>query len=135
MKTAGVFVFFFNHQGHLLICKRRDKDLWNLPGGRVEDGESPWDAALREVREEIGVTAQLERLVGVYYKPVQDEVVFQFLGTLVEGAPTTSDEVAEVCYVPVDALPPNTAPMQMERLGHYITDPATVHVGTQIPRT
>jgi len=118
-----------------LLCKRRDKDLWNLPGGRVEDGESPWDAALREVHEEIGVTAQLERLTGVYHKPLQDEVVFQFLGTIAEGAPATSDEVAEVRYFPPDAVPHNTAPMQAERIRWYAEDPAVVRFLTQTPRT
>ncbi len=134
MKTAGTFVLFFNDQGHVLLCKRRDRDLWNLPGGRVEDGESPWEATLREVHEEIGVTAQLERLTGVYHKPAQDEIVFQFLGTITEGTPTTSDEVAEVGYFPLNTLPRNTAPMQAERIRWYAETPAVVRFLTQTPR-
>jgi ADP-ribose pyrophosphatase YjhB (NUDIX family) len=134
MKSAGTFVLFFNDKGQVLLCKRRDKDLWNLPGGRVEDGESPWDAALREVHEEIGVSAQLERLTGVYHKPSQDEVVFLFLGMIVDGDPTTSDEVAEVGYFPLNALPRNTAPMQAERIRWYEENPLIVRFSTQKPR-
>jgi 8-oxo-dGTP diphosphatase len=134
MKNAGTFVFFFNNQGYVLLCKRRDKDLWNLPGGTVENGESPWEAALREVHEEIGVTAQLERLTGVYYKPLHDEVVFQFLGTITEGTPTMSDEVADVRYFPPDVLPQNTAPMQAERIRWYAENPSVVRFLTQTPR-
>ncbi len=134
MKTAGTFVLFFNDQGHVLLCKRRDKNLWNLPGGRVEDDESPWDAALREVREEIGVTARLERLTGVYHKPAQDEMVFQFLGVIVDGTLTMSDEVSEIRYFPLNALPHNIAPMQAERLRMYAKNPSIVHFSTQTPR-
>ena len=135
MKSVGTFVFFFNNQEHVLLCKRRDINLWNLPGGRVEDGESPWNAALREVHEEIGVTAEIERLAGVYYKPEADEVVFQFVGKILVGTATTSDEVTEISYFPTDSLPPNTAPMQVERIRQHVADPLVVHFSTQTPRT
>ena len=124
----GAFCFFLNDNNEILLCKRRDKDLWNLPGGRVEYGESPWDAALREVTEEIGVTAQIERLVGVYHKPDQDEVVFQFLARIVHSAPTISDEVADIQYFPMDKLPENTAPRQVERIRLYAGDPALLRL-------
>jgi 8-oxo-dGTP diphosphatase len=40
-------------------------DSWTLPGGRVEHGEDPFDAVLREVAEETGCDAVVERLLGV----------------------------------------------------------------------
>ena len=40
---------------------------WNLPGGRVEEGEDPTETAVREVREEVGVNADLGGLVGIYF--------------------------------------------------------------------
>lgn len=39
---------------------------WNLPGGRVEKDEVPTDTAVRELEEEVGVSVELEELVGVY---------------------------------------------------------------------
>src|SRR5438132_1020880 len=42
----GAFAVILDEQQRVLLCHRRDYDLWNLPGGRVESGESPWDAVL-----------------------------------------------------------------------------------------
>ncbi|GAA1281415.1 hypothetical protein Psi02_37190 [Planotetraspora silvatica] len=42
--------------GRALLVRPTYKEGWEFPGGSVDDGESPWDAAVREVKEELGVT-------------------------------------------------------------------------------
>ena len=116
MTALGAFGVIFDADRRVLLCHRRDMDAWNLPGGGVEDGESPWDAAVREVREEVGLDVEIVRLSGLYWKPRTMEVVFNFECRIRSGTPTTSDEADEVRYFSVDELPPNTAPKQIERI-------------------
>lgn len=130
--TIGAFSFIFDHNGHILLCKRRDRDLWNLPGGRVEEGESPWDGAIREAMEEIGVEIKVEKLAGVYFKREQSETVFQFVASIVSGEPHTSDEVSEVQYFSMDALPQNIAPRQKERILLFHNDPGSMRIYTHV---
>jgi len=54
------------HSRHILLVKARDKNNWQLPGGRLEPGETPAQAVIREVKEETGLRAQVGRLTGRY---------------------------------------------------------------------
>lgn len=58
-----------NENGEILLQKRSDKDdIWGLPGGAVEIGESIEDAVIREVKEETGLNVEVEHFIGVYSK-------------------------------------------------------------------
>ena len=112
----GAFAVIFDDERRVLLCHRRDIDAWNLPGGIVEDGESPWDAAVRETREEVGLEVAIARLVGLYWKPDSDDLVFSFECRVVSGAPGLSDEADDVGYFAIDDMPPNTAPKHVVRI-------------------
>jgi 8-oxo-dGTP pyrophosphatase MutT (NUDIX family) len=51
---------------HILIGRHTDVGFWVLPGGALEPGELPADAAVREVWEETGLDVELVNLRGVY---------------------------------------------------------------------
>ena len=55
--------------GKILLTKREDFEVWCLPGGIVEPGESVVEAAVREAREETGLEVGLTRLVEIYSRP------------------------------------------------------------------
>lgn len=63
----GVLAAVIDDEDRLLLSRRADLDVWGLPGGRLDPGETLLEAAAREVREETGVVAQLDRAVGLYY--------------------------------------------------------------------
>src|SRR3989338_2041474 len=57
---------FVNDQGKVLFLHRNTltRVQWELPGGKLEEGERAEEAAIREVKEELGVTAELLSQVG-----------------------------------------------------------------------
>jgi ADP-ribose pyrophosphatase YjhB (NUDIX family) len=106
-------------RGRVLLARRRDIGLWNLPGGGVEPGETVDEGLLREVREEVRAQVEIVRLVGVYSKPQKNEVVHTFLCRLLPGqedALGTSDEVSEIGWFAPDALPADLLPKHRQRV-------------------
>jgi 8-oxo-dGTP diphosphatase len=58
-----VVAALIEHQGRILACQRardgRPELMWEFPGGKIEPGETPQQALVRELREELGVTAKI----------------------------------------------------------------------------
>jgi 8-oxo-dGTP diphosphatase len=69
--AAGVL--FRDADGRILLVKPTYKDGWDIPGGYVEPGESPKQAAAREVEEELGLKEPIGRLLVVDWAPHPDE--------------------------------------------------------------
>jgi 8-oxo-dGTP diphosphatase len=66
--SAGALIF--DQAGQVLILKPTYKTGWTIPGGVMEaDGETPWDACRREVREECGLEVRGGRLACVDFRP------------------------------------------------------------------
>jgi ADP-ribose pyrophosphatase YjhB (NUDIX family) len=112
----GAFAIVFDEHGRVLLCHRRDLDVWNLPGGGVESGELPTEAVVRETKEETGLNVVVERLVGVYGKTDKDELVFAFVCRTTGGQLSATDEADECRYFAIEDIPPNTSPKQVERI-------------------
>ena len=88
----------------ILITQRRaDQELpllWEFPGGKVEAGESPVAALVRELGEEIGVTVAVGRIWEVLFHayPAFDLVMLVYVCRIVEGEPRAV-EVADLAWV------------------------------------
>lgn len=53
------------HEGKVLLLKRRKMEVWEFPGGKVEWGETPEEAARRELKEETGLAGGSAEFVGI----------------------------------------------------------------------
>lgn len=93
----------------VLLMKREDFEVWSLPGGEIEDGESPAQTALREVLEETGLTIQLTRLVGLYTTPQWTSVNTTnavFAASVLSGTPhTQAAETLDIGFFAKEQLP------------------------------
>ncbi len=109
----GVSAVVRDGAGRILLARRSDNGRWSLPAGIIDPGEQPADAVLREVFEETGVHAEIERLGGVATHPVVypngDECEYLnvwFRCRAVGGEPRVDqDESLEVGWFAPDALP------------------------------
>ena len=128
----GVFAVIFDSSKRVLLCHRTDIDLWDLPSGAMEQAETPWEAAVREVEEEVGLVVKIERLLGVYSRPDQNEVAFGFLCRVVGGSLRSSHEADCIQYFELDKIPPNTNHEQVEALQDVVNEElqATLRIQT-----
>jgi len=130
--VPGASAIVADHEGRLLLHRRRDNNRWALPGGTMDIGETIAQCAEREVREETGLTVKAYRVVGVYSDPdhvfaytdgeVRQEFSICFACKILTGEIVKSDESNEVRFWPtedLDAL--NMHPSIRLRISHYLS--------------
>ena len=128
----AVWGIILDEKGRVLLCHRTDQDLWNLPGGGLEAGETPWEGCIREVKEETGFDVEIEKLTGLYFKPETDGMGMAFRCRITGGAMTLNDEADRIEYFAFEDFPENTNKRQVERVRDALYEPDKVHLKVQI---
>lgn len=106
--AGGVLLRFTDHGAEVLVVHRPRYDDWTLPKGKLDAGEDPRAGAVRELREETGVTAAVAHLLSeVRYRDGQHRPkrVRWYRMALLAGDPATRVADAEVDvarWVPTD---------------------------------
>lgn len=107
--TTNVVNVVIIEAGRALLTRRTDFHVWCLPGGYIDPGETPAQAAIRETHEEIGVEVALRGLVGVYSRPNWthgDYLALVFAAQIVNGTLSADPaEVARIAFFPANDLP------------------------------
>jgi len=109
---ASTAVLFDGEGRILLVLRNREPGAgeWALPGGFVENGESPEDAAKRELFEETGLTAHGPELIDVIYQESEFYatclLIIGYRFESFEGDVTAGDDADDARFFPVGDLPP-----------------------------
>lgn len=82
-KKLSCGILFFNKKKELLLCHVTGNDFWDLPKGKIEEGEVPIETAIRETFEETGFIAsksELKDLGRFDYNKSKDLHLFEYVG-------------------------------------------------------
>ena len=107
LKTYKYVVVLSRENGEILLSRRRDRATWETQGGHVEPGETPLDAAKRELYEESGALEfDIAPLCDYFgYDDDSSSNGMVFTAEIKKRGPLPESEMAEACTFP--ALPNN----------------------------
>ncbi|MFK3981739.1 NUDIX domain-containing protein [Micromonospora sp. NPDC050397] len=123
-KRMGAGVLLRDADGRILLVEPTYKDYWEIPGGVVEADESPYQAAMREVAEELGLSVTPGRLLVVDWVPPQmgrtEGVMFVYDGGQLDPARTSqitlpADELRSWAWCTPDEAEARLSPVLARR--------------------
>lgn len=115
---------FFDESDRVLLVEPSYKNYRDIPGGYVEKDESPLQACVREVREELGIRPRIGRLLVVDWAPTPkegDKILYLFDGGHLSAdyrrqVVLQSDELRSYDFYPTERLPDLTIPRLVRRI-------------------
>ncbi|ASO18927.1 ADP-ribose pyrophosphatase YjhB (NUDIX family) [Actinoalloteichus hoggarensis] len=112
--VVAVTAVIQDETGRLLMIRRTDNDLYAIPGGAQDIGETISHTVVREVKEETGIDVEVQKITGIYTDPehviaytdgeVRQEFSICFRAIPTGGELRTSNESKEVLWVEPDDL-------------------------------
>jgi 8-oxo-dGTP diphosphatase len=107
IRAAGGVLFRTSRRGRdkVAVVYREARGDWTFPKGKLDEGESFEEAALREVVEETGITAVIRRFVGstnYTHRKGRPKIVAYYLMEAISGEFAPNEEVDELRWVTLD---------------------------------
>lgn len=104
---VGVAALIFDEQGRVLLFRHTYRKFeWGIPGGALEYGEPPEQAMVREMLEETGMRIEVQRLLLAESSKDDHHISLIYQCRIADGVFRESDEISEMKYFDVNALPP-----------------------------
>ena len=109
-KSCGAIVFYLNgEKEQVLLIKHANSGHWSFPKGHVEAGETEVETAMREIKEETGVSADIDTRFRevVTYSPKKDvlkDVVYFFATTSDYHTQNQEEEVSDIRWTDMDRV-------------------------------
>jgi 8-oxo-dGTP pyrophosphatase MutT (NUDIX family) len=105
-KNAAIAIIFNTEKNAIVLTKRRDVPVWVLPGGGIDEGETPELAAVREASEETGLIVKIVRQVAEY-SPVNrlTSQTYTYECGVVDGEISVGAETKEIQWFSLNNLP------------------------------
>lgn len=107
---SGIHVLIKKDDKFLVLktskIKKEEPETWDLPGGSIEFGEQPIDAAIRETREEAGIDVDVNRIIGVWALEAKGNwsVELIALGTTKNDNVVVSSEHSEYMWLTLEEI-------------------------------
>jgi 8-oxo-dGTP diphosphatase len=122
LETYKYVVVLSRENGEILLSRRRDRTTWETQGGHVEPGETPMEAARRELYEESGALEfEIAPLCDYFgYDDQSSSNGMAFVAEIKSRGPLPESEMAEVrrfSVLPEDLTYPNVTPALFARAG------------------
>jgi ADP-ribose pyrophosphatase YjhB (NUDIX family) len=138
--VPSVVAFVRDSHGRILMIHRTDNNLWALPGGGHDAGESISHTVTRETLEETGIHVEVTGLVGIYTNPnhvmayddgeVRQQFSICFAATPIGGQLATSSESRKVIWLDPSRLGDlDIHPSMRLRIDHGLADRTEPYIG------
>lgn len=106
----------------VLLVKRRDFPLWDLPGGVVESDELPSEAAIREMYEETGYEVQIDYEFARYIDKTRNDCQHLFKSHIINGElKRTTTETRDLRWFSLNRLPLLIIPNRKRQIRDALT--------------
>lgn len=127
LKTIDVVAAIIEQNGKILLAQRPahadQAGMWELAGGKVEQGESQPQALIRELHEELGIIAQPARYIASHQREVSGRIIHLHAWhvPVYEGEIVAHEHSALAWCLPDEALGYELAPADVPLLEAFIT--------------